>query len=80
MRQYFSNAADPVPEADDAAAFPAAARVAAPAVLAEDASADVTAAADISTADRVAAPSVVPASARTSRWPDIPEALSKAPL
>ena len=56
MRQYFSNAADPVPAADDAVAVPASACVASPTVPAADSDAAVTAAADISTADRVAAP------------------------
>ena len=73
MRQYFSNAADPVPVADDAAAVPAADRVAAPAVPAADAAA-------ISNAACVAAPLVVSAAACTSRCPDIPEALSDVPL
>ena len=80
MRQSFSNADDPVPEADDAAAVPADACVADPAVLAADAAAAVTTAADISTAACVTFPLVVLAAYRTSRWPDIPEALSDVPL
>ena len=75
MCQSFSNAADPVPAADDAADVPSAACVAAPAVPAADAAPAVTPTADISTAARVAAPPVVPAAARTSRWPDITDAL-----
>ena len=63
-----------------AASVPAAARVAAPTVPAADAAAAVTADVYISTSTRVPAPSVVPAAARTSRWPDIPEALSDVPL
>ena len=61
-------------------AVPVAARVAAPVVPTEDATAAVTAAASMSTVDRVSAPSFVPDAARTSRWPDIPEALSDVPL
>ena len=56
MRQYFSNAADPVLEADDATAVPVFSRVAAPDVPAADAVAAVTDAAAISTAACVAAP------------------------
>ena len=50
MRQYFSNSADPVQAAYDAAAVPAAARVAAPSVPEAYAASAVTAAADIYTA------------------------------
>ena len=63
-----------------AAAVTAADCVAGPAVPEADAAAAVTASAAISTAARVAAPQVVPAAARTSRWPDIPEALSDVPF
>ena len=44
MRQYFSNAADPVPAVYDTAAVPAATRVDDPSVPAADASDTVTAA------------------------------------
>ena len=80
MCQSFSNAADPVPAADDAADVPSAACVAAPAVPAADAAPAVTPTADISTAARVPAPSVVPTAAHTSCWPDIPEALYDVPV
>ena len=50
MRQSFSNYADPIPSADDAATVPAAARVAAPSVPEAYAASAVTAAADIYTA------------------------------
>ena len=80
MRQSFSNAADPVPAADDAAAVLAATRVAALAVPKADYTATVTSTTVIYTAVHVAATSVVPAAARTSRWPDIPEAISDVPL
>ena len=61
-------------------AVPVAARVSARVVPTADATDAVTAAASMFTAARVPAPSFVPAAARTSRWPDIPEALSDVPL
>ena len=65
---------------DDAAAVPAAARVAAPDFSAADAAGAVTAAAAISNAARVAALSVFPAPARISSWPVSPEAISDVAL